>query len=111
MTSVFKDSSPFQHIHKHSSPLQQALDTQIANRHIQQIVSVGGFLQSSPQPHEPDQCRGPHAHIKVTHTLLVDYGVAMGKSKQANEFECHGHPINNKVEPGLILLQGTVTSP
>ena len=27
----------------------------------------------------------------------------MGKSKQANEFECHGHPINNKVEPGLIL--------
>ena len=56
MTPVFQDGSlPFQHTHKHSSPLRQALHTQIANHLIQQarnlllviFLSVGGFLQSS----------------------------------------------------------------
>ena len=57
-------SLPFHHTHKHSSPLRQALHAQIANHHIQRarksfycvffffFLSVGGFLQSSAQPHE-----------------------------------------------------------
>ena len=65
MTPVFQEGSlPFQYTHKHSSPLRQALHTQIANHHIQRarksfycvffffFLSVGGFLQSSAQPHE-----------------------------------------------------------
>ena len=67
MTPVFQEGSlPFHHTHKHSSPLRQALHTQIANHHIQRarksfycvfffvfvFLSVGGFLQSSGQPHE-----------------------------------------------------------
>ena len=36
MIPIFQDGSlPFQHTHKHSSPLRQALHTQIANHHIQ----------------------------------------------------------------------------
>ena len=68
MIPIFQDGSlPFQYTHKHSSPLRQALHTQIANHHIQRarnsfylFYKVGGFLQSSAQPHEsapiPLQC-------------------------------------------------------
>ena len=81
MIPVFQDGSlPFQYTHKHSSPLRQALHTQIANRHIQRarksfycvffyfLLSVGGFFQSSAQPHEsaarpPQRAAG---HIKGT---------------------------------------------
>ena len=62
MIPLFQDGSlPFHHTHKHSSPLRQALHTQIANHHIQRarkssyffiIKCWGGFLQSSVQPHE-----------------------------------------------------------
>ena len=67
MIPVFQDGSlPFHHTHKHSSPLRQALHTQIASHHIQRarksfycvffiylfILSVGLFFQSSAQPHE-----------------------------------------------------------
>ena len=40
MTPVFQEGSlPFHHTHKHSSPLRQALHTQIANHHIQATKS------------------------------------------------------------------------
>ena len=76
MISVFQDGSlPFQYTHKHSSPLRQALHTQIANHHIQwarksfYFFKVGGFLQSSAQPHEsgPIPLQWAAGHIKGTH--------------------------------------------
>ena len=61
-TPVFQDGSlPFQYTHKHSSPLRQALHTQITQPShstsykiclVFSFLSVGGFLQSSAQPHE-----------------------------------------------------------
>ena len=58
-TPVFQDGSlPLQHTHKHISLLQQATHRQIANHRIQwarnlsSVLSVGGPLQGSTQPHE-----------------------------------------------------------
>ena len=60
------------------------------------VLSVGGFLQSSAQPHESAARpleKGSHATSKG-HTLLIPVA-AMGKCKQANEFQLrhYGHPI------------------
>ena len=45
MTLVFQDGSlPFQHTHKHSSPLQQDLHTQMVNHHIQQARKSFQYL-------------------------------------------------------------------
>ena len=60
MTPIFQDGSlPFQYTHKKSSPLQQALHTQIAIFNKLEIflvffffLSVEKFLQSSTQPHK-----------------------------------------------------------
>ena len=63
------------------------------------FLSVGGFLQSSAQPHESAARPLQRAvgHIKGIHPL-VDSGCrrAMGKCKQANEFQLHhyGHPTS-----------------
>ena len=91
-THVFQDGSAFAATHKHSSLLQQALHTQIANCHTQWtkksfcvcvcflLLSVGGFLQSSDQPH--DRAARPlqkaACHIEVTHPL-VDSSCHYGK--------------------------------
>ena len=90
MTPIFQDDSlPFQYTHKHSSPLRQALHAQIANHHIQRatnsffsfcFLSVGGFLQSSAQPHESAArpLQRAAGHIKGTHPL-VDSSCRHGK--------------------------------
>ena len=45
------------------------------------VISVGGFLQRSTQPHETRPLQRATHHIKGTH--LID---PVGKCKQANEF-------------------------
>ena len=61
------------------------------------FLSVGGFLQSSAQPHESAArpLQRAAGHIKGTCPLLIPVA-AMGKCKQVNEFQSHqyGHPTS-----------------
>ena len=109
MIPVFQDGSlPFQYTHKHSSSLRQALHTQkptITFNELENLfsvflkkifLSVGGFLQSSAQPHESaaSPLQRAAGHIKGIRPPLLILVAAMGKCKQANEFQLHhyGHP-------------------
>ena len=70
MIPIFQDGSlPFQYTHKHSSPLRQALHTQIANQLEKFFSLFGGSLPSSAQPHVCKLCQtlqSAAGHIKGT---------------------------------------------
>ena len=100
-------------VHSHSSPLRQALHTQIANPHIQRARKSSFFLSvvlEAAQLHEsaarPVQ-RGT-GHIKGTHPLVVPVA-AMGKCKRANKFQLrhYSHPISFRFTVDYLYADGT----
>ena len=70
-------SRPFQHSHKHSGPLRQALHTQIANHHIQQArksLSVEGkFCPAMHMKVPPAHYKGLQATSKGHVSLVESY--------------------------------------